>query len=126
MSVATTDDATDEPDGSITVTVDSGTGYTVSATAGSATVAVADDDPPPPSCTPDLPSDAVTVTEVETWRDEYTQDEHVARWNRVLAALGEDTGEEPMTAEDAREIKSRIDNSRWDRTVRTLDALEQC
>ena len=126
LSVATTDDATDEPDGSITVTVDSGTGYTVSATAGSATVAVADDDPPPPSCTPDLPSDAVTVTEVETWRDEYTQDEHVARWNRVLAALGEDTGEEPMTAEDAREIKSRIDNSRWDRTVRTLDALEQC
>ena len=127
LSVATTDDATDEPDGSVTVTVDSGTGYTVSAVAGVATAAVADDDPPPPSeCTPELPSDAVTVTEVETWRDEYTHDEHVSRWNRVLAALGEDTGEEPMTAQEAKDIKSRIDNSRWDRTVRTLDALEQC
>ncbi len=128
LSVATTDDATDEPDGSVTVAVDSGTGYTVSAVAGVATAAVVDDDDPPPplECTPELPSDAVTVTEVETWRDEYTHDEHVSRWNRVLAALGEDTGEEPMTAQEARDIKSRIDNSRWDRTVRTLDALEQC
>ena len=79
MSVATTDDATDEPDGSVTVMVDSRTGYTVSAVAGVATAAVADDDDPPPmsECTPKLPS------EVETWRDEYTHDEHDDRWNRA-------------------------------------------
>ena len=106
--------------------MNTGSGYTVSATAGSATVAVSDDDDPPQTCTPNLPSDAITVSEVETWRDEYSHDEHVSRWNRVLAALGEDSGEEAMTADQARDIKSRIDNSRWDRTVRTLDALEQC
>ncbi len=78
------------------------------------------------SCTPNLPSDAITVSEVKTWRGEYSQDSHVSRWNRVLAALGEDTGEAAMTADQAREIKSRIDNTRWDRTVRTLEALEQC
>ncbi len=126
LTVATSDDGVDEADGSVTATVNSGAGYTVSGTAGSATVAVADDDDPPQTCTPNLPSDAVTVSEVKTWRGEYSHDDHVSRWNRVLAALGEDTGEAAMTADQAREIKSRIDNSRWDRTVRTLEALEQC
>ena len=127
LTVATSDDSVDEADGSVTATVSSGTGYTVSSTAGSATVAVADDDDAAPqTCTPNLPSDAITVSEVKTWRGEYSQDSHVSRWNRVLAALGEDTGETAMTADQAREIKSRIDNTRWDRTVRTLEALEQC
>ena len=126
LAVATVNDSTDEADGSVTATVSSGTGYTVSGTAGAATVAVADDDAAPQSCTPNLPSDAITVSEVKTWRGEYSQDSHVSRWNRVLAALGEDTGEAAMTAEQAREIKSRIDNTRWDRTVRTLDAMEKC
>ncbi len=125
LTVATSDDGVDEADGAVTATVSAGSGYTVSSTAGAATVAVADDDDTPAqTCT--LPSDALTVPEVETWRDEYNHDTHVSRWNRVLAALDEDTGEEPMTAEQAREVKSRIDNSRWDRTVRTLDALEKC
>ncbi len=126
LTVATTDDSVDEADGSVTATVNASQGYTVSSTAGSATVAVADDDAAPQTCTPNLPSDAITVSEVETWRGEYSQDSHVSRWNRVLAALGEDTGEEPITADQAREIKSRIDNTRWDRTVRTLEAMEQC
>ena len=126
LTVATVNDSVDEADGSVTATVNSGTGYTVSSTAGAATVAVADDDDPPQTCTPNLPSDAITVSEVKTWRDEYSQDSHVSRWNRVLAALGEDTGEAAMTADQARDIKSRIDNTRWDRTVRTLEALEQC
>ena len=155
FTVSTTGDATDEPDGSITATLASGTGYTVSASAGSATAAIADDDDPPP--TPDLdpapeaeetatpdpdtepeaeeiapacvwPADAVTVAEVTGWRDEYSAATHQSRWNRVLEALGEDTGsgEAPMTAAQARDIKSQINNSRWDRTVRTLEALEQC
>ena len=48
LTVATTNDSTDEADGSVTVTVGAGSGYTVSATAGTAAVAVADDDDPPP------------------------------------------------------------------------------
>ena len=43
-SAATADDSTDEPDGSVTVAVQAGSGYTVSATQGTAAVAVSDDD----------------------------------------------------------------------------------
>ena len=126
LTIATSDDSVDEADGSVTVTVNTGSGYTVSATAGSATVAVSDDDDPPQTCTPNLPADAITVSEVKTWRGDYSHAAHVSRWNRVLAALGEDTGESAMSADDARTIKQQFDNSRWDRTVRTLDAMEQC
>ncbi len=48
LTVATVNDSIDESDGSVTVTVDDGSDYTVSATAGAATVAVADDDAAPP------------------------------------------------------------------------------
>ena len=128
LTVTTTDDSADEADGSVTVTIDVGDGYTVSSSGGAATVAVSDNDDasPPPSCTPNLPADAVTVDEVTGWRDEHSAATHQSRWNRVLAALGEDTGESPMTAEQAQEIKSQIDNSRWDRTARTLEAIERC
>ena len=128
MTVTTTDDSADEADGSVTVTIDVGDGYTVSSSGAAATVAVSDDDDAssPPSCAPNLPSDAVTVDEVTGWRDEHSAATHQSRWNRVLAALGEDTGESPMTAEQAQEIKSQIDNSRWDRTARTLEAIERC
>ena len=44
FSVATVDDGADEPDGSVTATLAAGPGYTVSATANAATVAVADND----------------------------------------------------------------------------------
>ncbi len=48
LTVGTADDSTDEPDGSVTATVNAGGGYTVSATRGAATVGVADDDAPVP------------------------------------------------------------------------------
>ncbi len=47
LTVATADDHTDEADGTITATIAAGSGYTVSATHGTATASVADDDPPP-------------------------------------------------------------------------------
>ena len=57
LAVPTYDDSNDETDGSVTVSVNTGDGYTVSSSAGSATVAVSDnDDPPPP------PSDEVSVS----------------------------------------------------------------
>ena len=129
LTVATTNDSTDEPDGSVTATVAAGSGYRVSAAAGSASVAVADDDdgPPPPSvCVPSLPSDAVTVSEVTGWRDGHSGSAHVLRWNRVLAALGADTGAAAMTVEQSRANESQFMYSRWDRVTRTLEALEQC
>ena len=127
LTVATTNDAADETDGSVTATLNTGSGYTVSATASTAFVAVADDDDPPPAvCVPSLPSDAVTVSEVTGWRDQYSHAEHQQRWNRVLAALGTDTGEEAMTVADAQAVKAQYDNTRWDRTVRTLQAMAQC
>ena len=126
LTVATTDDSVDEADGSVTATVGAGTGYTVSATAGAASVAVADDDAPSTVCVPSLPSDAVTVSEVTGWRDEFSHAAHQQRWDRVLAALGVDTGEAAMTVADAQAVKARIDNARWNRTVRTLQAMAQC
>ena len=44
FSVPTVDDAVDEPDGSVTVTVNDGADYTVSSSRGAATVSVSDDD----------------------------------------------------------------------------------
>ena len=45
LTLQTTDDATDEADGSVTLTLNDGSGYTVSATQGAATASVSDDDP---------------------------------------------------------------------------------
>ncbi|MCY3921720.1 MAG: hypothetical protein OXG27_04920, partial [Chloroflexi bacterium] len=53
-SVATVGDSVDESDGSVTVTLNPGSGYTVSTNQGAATVAVSDDDDPPPSLTPEI------------------------------------------------------------------------
>ena len=47
LSVAIPDDAVDEPNGVLTVTVAGGTGYTVSATSGSASATIRDDDAGP-------------------------------------------------------------------------------
>ncbi|MCY3894154.1 MAG: hypothetical protein OXF65_12770, partial [Acidimicrobiaceae bacterium] len=50
-AVATVDDGADEADGSVTVTLSTGVGYTVSSTEGSASVDVSDDDVPVVSVT---------------------------------------------------------------------------
>ena len=47
LTVGTTDDQTDEPNGSVTATINTGSAYTVSSTQSSGTVTVADDDDPP-------------------------------------------------------------------------------
>ena len=47
LTVATANDDVDEPDGTVTAAIGTGSGYTVSPTAHTATVAVADDDLPP-------------------------------------------------------------------------------
>ena len=127
LTVATTDDSTDEADGSVTATVSSGTGYTVSTSGGAATAAVSDNDDPPSVC--NLPADAITVAEVTGWRDALDSTKASAgikRWNRVLATLGVDTGEKPMSAALAQAVSNWLKNTRWDRTARTLATMEQC
>ncbi|MCY3807556.1 MAG: S8 family serine peptidase, partial [bacterium] len=52
-TVATTDDSADEADGSVTVTLKAGSGYTVSSAQRVATVGVSDDDAPP-ATTPEV------------------------------------------------------------------------
>ena len=127
-TVDTIGDDADEPDGAITVTLEDSDDYTVSATQSTATVAIADDDDPPtpPACTVQLPANAITVAEVESWRDENSAASHQRRWNKVLAALGENSGETPMTVAEAQSFKDQFNNSRWKRTVSTLDAMGQC
>ena len=124
LSISTTGDSADEVDGSVTATLNVGTGYTVSTAAAAATVAVSDDDAS--VCTPNLPSDVVTVAEVTGWRDAHSGAAHVLRWNRVLAALGVSTGETEMTVSESRANESQFITSRWDRVTRTLEALAQC
>ncbi len=88
LTVATTDDSTGETDGSVTVTVGGGTGYTVSQTAGTATVAVADDDPPCDT------ADAITQARAAfAWHTDNNGGSEVLFW-QVLSYLGAD----PMPA----------------------------
>ncbi len=60
LSLTTENDGTDEPDGSVTVTVNAGTGYTVGA-ASTGTVAITDDDLPPPQIS--VTANSASVTE---------------------------------------------------------------
>ena len=127
FTVTTTDDSDDEPDGSVTATISSVDGYTVSSSAGAATVAIADND----TCTPTLPSDAVTIAEITGWRDGLDPTRAAAgikRFNRVLSTLGVGTGETPMTVQQAKAVSNWLKNTRWDRIARTLAAMEssQC
>ena len=132
FTVSTTDDSTDEPDGSVTATITDQQAYTVSADHGSATVAVADNDDPPAqpdtdtdtdttSTTCELPDDAITVAEVTGWRDALDPNKAGAginRWNRVLEAFGVDTGTgvTAMTSDQAQNVADWLGNTRWDRT----------
>ena len=119
--MTTADDSDDEPDGSVTASINSGTGYTVSSSSSTATVAVSDDD----TCAPTLPADAVTVSEITGWRDALSNAAGITRFNRVLATLGVDTGETPMSADQAQQVADWLGNTRWDRIARTLAAMEQ-
>ena len=62
FSVATEDDAADEPDGSITATIDTGTGYSIGSPA-AATVTVTDNDATTPSTGPTISIADATMNE---------------------------------------------------------------
>ncbi len=108
LTVSTAGDSADEPDGSVTASVSSGTGYTVSSSAGSASVAVSDDDDPPP---PPPPADCVSDETLELARDYYELNRNRApgfgrNWRRVLVAFG-DVTDDQLTAFTAAEALER-------------------
>ena len=102
LTLATAGDDTDEPDGSVTVTVDDGSGYTVGSSA-SGTVAVQDDDGAPACTSRQSVADIlVAVRDNPPNARMRGNAAHIAKWNRVLEAIGHDTGTglSPMAASD--------------------------
>ena len=105
LTLATTGDDADEPDGSVTVTVTDGNGYTVGASA-SGSITIEDDDAP--ATTPDWTDYQTVVSYLIEVRDNpentAVKDNpvHIAKWNRVLEAVGHDTGTgvAPMAASE--------------------------
>ncbi len=129
LTVSTTNDDADEADGSVTATLDTpaaDAGYTVSATQGAGTVAVADDDDPAP--TTGYTVDPQVVANVKLWAAEtHNGAEHVNRWQRVLVAFGElDASGVSGVAMSAAEAQTYADLGwpRWVPVVAELTALE--
>ena len=88
FTVGTSDDQVDEADGSVTVTVQSGQGYTVDSSADDATVAVADDDVTVTAAQHPLVKFAALIERIETdlASPAYRGEAHDLR--RVLKTLG--------------------------------------
>ena len=119
LTLATANDGADEPDGSVSVTVAAGDGYTVGGPA-AGTVAIADDDPAPVVAT----ADPALVAQVRGYAAETHHGQaHVDRWRRVLAAFGDDNGYTPMTAAAAQTYADK-GWQRWVPVVAALKALE--
>ena len=129
ITVGTTDDTTDETDGSVTATVNAGSGYTVSSTQGAATVAVSDNDDPVVEEQTGYTVDPDVIAKVRELASQTQHGTaHVNRWNRVLLAFGEHDGAGvtggPMTAAEAQEMADKHSSPVWDEVVTELTALE--
>ena len=123
FTVATADDQVDEVDGSVSVAVVAGSGYTVSSSQGSATVAVADDD------SAGYTVNVVVVAMVQSLASQTQHGSaHVNRWNRVLVAFGEHDGTGvtggAMTAAQAQQMADAHSSQVWEDVVVELTALE--
>ena len=129
LTVGTTDDTTDETDGSVTATVNAGSGYTVSSTQGAATVGVADNDDPVVDEQTGYTVDPDVIAKVRELASQTQHGTaHVNRWNRVLLAFGEHDGTGvtggPMTASEAQDMADNHSSPVWDLVVAELTALE--
>ena len=141
LTVATDNDGTDEPDGSVTATVQAGTGYTVG-TASSGTVAIADDDEPvTPVVDNTLPAGHPVMKHasvVKRFYDRITaRNQHgdgaAGGWNkRFLKAMGHpdyvDYPQAAVTVADATKLWNHGGpgaNTAWDGTVAAVTYAEQ-
>ena len=123
FTVATVDDGTDEADGSVTATLGSGTGYTVSASQGTATVAVTDND----EASSDNPY-AALIAKMYGWRNDNPQwssnKAHTDRWDRALLAFGETVADDSLTPMTAAEAQAFADRG-WAPWVEVAAALRE-
>ena len=135
LTLATAGDDADEPDGSLTVTVNDGDGYAVGDPA-SGTVAVGDDDEPPPgdeSAEPDWTDHRTVVDYLIEARDNPGNEDvkgnpaHIRKWNRVLEAVGHDTGTglSPMPASEIHANAAKWPDSPFRAASAYLKSLEQ-
>ena len=97
LTLATAGDTADEPDGSVTVTVNDGAGYTVGSSA-SGTVSVQDDDLPPPAVS--ITADAASVTEGGAASFTLTADRAPDADLTVTLAVTEAAGSDHVAADD--------------------------
>ena len=132
LTVSTTNDSTDEPDGSIVATLASGTGYTVSSSNGHATVAVSDDDDPP---TPVAQSEQQQISHcltgniLQTVRGYYDSNKNNSpnygkNWKRVLITFHDvrDENLTPYTAAEALQSETRW--SGWKPVREAIQCIE--
>ena len=127
LTLATTDDSADEPDGSVSVTVTDGQGYTVGASA-SGTVSVQDDDDPAAACTSRQAVAAYLVEVRDNPENKAVKGNpvHIAKWNRVLEAIGHDTGTglSPMPASEIHGNAKKWPDSPFKAASDHLDCVE--
>ncbi len=128
VTIATTDDDVDEPDGSVTLTLNAGSDYTVGAPS-TETAHVADNDAPVVEEQTGYTVDPDVVARVRELASQTQHGAaHVNRWNRVLLAFGEHDGTGvtggPMTAAQAQDMADRHSSPVWDEVVAELTALE--
>ena len=128
VTIATTDDEVDEADGSVTLTINAGSGYTVGAPS-SETADVSDDDDPVVEEQTGYTVDPDVVARVRELASQTQHGAaHVNRWNRVLLAFGEHDGTGvtggPMTAAEAQDMADNHSSPVWDLVVVELTALE--
>ena len=129
VTITTTDDDVDETNGSVTATVNAGSGYTVSSSQGAATVGVADNDDPVVEEQTGYTVDPDVIAKVRELASQTQHGTaHVNRWNRVLLAFGEHDGAGvtggPMTASEAQDMADKHSSPVWDEVVTELTALE--
>ncbi len=129
VTITTTDDDVDETDGSVTATVNAGSGYTVSSSQGAATVGVADNDDPVVEEQTGYTVDPDVIAKVRELASQTQHGTaHVNRWNRVLLAFGEHDGTGvtggPMTASEAQDMADKHSSPVWDEVVTELTGLE--
>ena len=122
LTLATAGDDADEPDGSVSVTVAAGSGYTVGSS-GSGTVSVRDDDDAAP---PVAAVDPALVAEVRAMAAQTQHGAaHVKRWRRVLVAFGveEYPGLTPTTLAEAKANAQKYSSPLWPRIAEALEKL---
>ena len=104
LAVATVNDSADEPDGSVSVTLDTGAGYTVASSPNdTASVTVRDDDDPPAPPPAIAQGTCVSVAQWNTVKGYYDSNanrspNYGANWYRVLIAYRQDRGDQTLPA----------------------------